>query len=176
MVANLAYGKMLDGYYTRILRAILNKTWKQHLRKQQLNGHLSSISKTTQIRWTRYVEDSRRSKGELISDVLWWTSSCKRASVEWAARIYLQQFCTDTRCSLEDLLETIDNRDELWRRVREIRASYLTWWWWQWYIYIHQSITFFRLWVFPRLVALQRLKNPICPSIIPIIMQGKVID
>ena len=32
--------KNLDGNYTRMLWAILNKSWRQHLTKQQLYGHL----------------------------------------------------------------------------------------------------------------------------------------
>ena len=34
--------KKLDGNYTRILRAILNKSWRQHPSKQQLYCHLST--------------------------------------------------------------------------------------------------------------------------------------
>ena len=36
--------KKLDGNYTRMLRAILNKSWRQHPTKQQLYGHHSSLS------------------------------------------------------------------------------------------------------------------------------------
>ena len=42
--------KKLDGNYTRILRAILNKSWRQHPTKQQLYSHLPSITETIQIR------------------------------------------------------------------------------------------------------------------------------
>ena len=45
--------KKLDGNYTRMLQAILNKTWWQHPTKQQMYGHLPSIMKTIQIRRTR---------------------------------------------------------------------------------------------------------------------------
>ena len=40
--------KTLDGNYTRRLRDVLNKSWKQHLPKQQLYGHLYPISQTIQ--------------------------------------------------------------------------------------------------------------------------------
>ena len=40
----------LDGNYTRMLRAILNKSWRQHATRHQLYGHLSSITKTIQVR------------------------------------------------------------------------------------------------------------------------------
>ena len=38
--------KKLDGNYTWMLHAVLNKSWKQHPTKQQLYNHLPPISKT----------------------------------------------------------------------------------------------------------------------------------
>ena len=38
--------KKLDGNYTRMLRAILNKSWRQHPTRYQLYGHLPPITKT----------------------------------------------------------------------------------------------------------------------------------
>ena len=40
--------KKLDGNYIRILRVILNKSWRQHPTKHQLYGHLPLITKTIQ--------------------------------------------------------------------------------------------------------------------------------
>ena len=62
--------KKLDGNYTRMLQAILNKSWKQHPTKQQLYGHLPSITKTIKIRRTKHAGHCWRSRDELISDVL----------------------------------------------------------------------------------------------------------
>ena len=45
--------KKLDGNDTRILRAILNKSWRQHPTKQKLYGHLSPITKTIKVRRIR---------------------------------------------------------------------------------------------------------------------------
>ena len=45
--------KKLDGNYTRILQAILNKSWQQHPTRHQLYGHLPHITKTIQGRRTR---------------------------------------------------------------------------------------------------------------------------
>ena len=47
--------KKLDKNCTRMLRAILNKSWKQHPAKQQLYSHLLPISKIISIRRTGYV-------------------------------------------------------------------------------------------------------------------------
>ena len=41
--------KKLDGNYTRMLQAILNKSWRQHPTKQQLYGHLPPITKPSKL-------------------------------------------------------------------------------------------------------------------------------
>ena len=65
--------KKLDGNYTRMLRAILNKSRRQHPTMHQLYGHLPPITKTIQVRRTRHAGHCWRSRDELISDVLLWT-------------------------------------------------------------------------------------------------------
>ena len=121
--------KKLDSNYTRMLQTILNKSWRQHPTKQQLYGYLPLIMKTIQVTRTRHAGHCRRSKDELISDILPLTPSQGQAKVGWPARTYVQQLCADTGCSLEDLTGAIDDRDGWQERVREIRAS-STWWWW----------------------------------------------
>ena len=121
--------KKLDGNDTRMLQAILNKSWRQHPTKQQLYGHLSPITKTIPIRWTRHAGHCWRSRDELISNVLLWTPSDGRLKAGRPARTYIQQLCTDTGCSHEDLLEAIDDREGWQERVRDIHAGSVTWWW-----------------------------------------------
>ena len=106
--------KKLDGNWTRMLRAKLNKSWKQHHTIQQLYGHLRPISKTIQIRQTRHPGHCCRSKDELQ-----WTPSHGRASVGQPTRTYLQQLCMDTGCSLEDLLEVMDDKRQMARENQE---------------------------------------------------------
>ena len=62
--------KKLDGNYIRMLRAILNKSWRQHPTRHQLYDHLPSIMKTIQVRRTRHAGHCWRSRDELLSDVL----------------------------------------------------------------------------------------------------------
>ena len=118
---------MFDGNCTRMLRAILNKSWRQHPTKEQLYRHLPPILKTIQIRRMRHAGHCWTSKDELISDILLWTPSRKRARAEQPARTYLQQLGTDTGCSMENLPEAMDNRDKWQERVREICASSTAW-------------------------------------------------
>ena len=71
--------KKLDGNYTRMLRAILNKSWQQHPTRHQLYGHLPPITKTIQVRRTRHAGHCWRSRDELIRDVLLWIPRHGRA-------------------------------------------------------------------------------------------------
>ena len=82
--------KKLDGNYTIMLRAILNKSWRQHPTKPQLYGHLPPIAKTIQVRRTKYAGHCWRSKDELISDVLLWTPTYGRTKAGRPARTYIQ--------------------------------------------------------------------------------------
>ena len=104
--------KKLDGNYTRVLRAILNKSWRQHPTKPQLYGHLPPIVKTIKVRRTRHTGHCWRSRDELISDVLLWTSSYGQAKAGRPARTYIQQLCEDTGCIPEDLPEAMNGREE----------------------------------------------------------------
>ena len=116
--------KRLDGNYTRMLWAILNRSWRQ-----QLYGHLPPSTKTIQIRWTRHAGHCWRSRDELISDILLWTPSHGWAKAGRPARTYIQQLCEDTECSPEDLLKVMNNRERWRERIRDIHADGLTRWW-----------------------------------------------
>ena len=69
----------LDGNSTRMLRSMLNRSWRQHPTNQQLYGHLPPITKTILIRRTRHAGHCWRSRDELISGVLLWTPLHGRA-------------------------------------------------------------------------------------------------
>ena len=124
--------KKLDGNYTRMLRAILNKSWQQHPTRHQLYGHLPPITKTIQVRRTRHAGHCWRSRDELIRDVLLWIPTHGRAKAGWPARTYIQQLCEDTGCCPEDLPRAMNDREEWRERVRDVRATSAIWWWWWW--------------------------------------------
>ena len=122
--------KKLDGNYTRMLRAILKKSWRQHPHKVPTIRPPAPITKAIQVRRTSYAGHCWRSRDELISGVLQWTSIYDRAKAGRPARTYLQQLCEDTGCSPKDLPEAMNNREKWRERVRDIRASGTIWWWW----------------------------------------------
>ena len=86
-------------------------------------GHLPPITKTIQVRRTRYAGHCWRSRDELISDVLLLTPSHGRAKAGRPARTYTQQLCAETGYIPEDLPEAMNDREGWQGRVRDIRAD-----------------------------------------------------
>ena len=119
--------KKLERNYTRLLLAILNKSWQQHPTRHQLYGHLPPITKTIQVRRTRHAGHCWRNKDELISDVLLRTPTYGQAKAGRPVRTYIQQLCEDQRCSPEDQPEARNDREKWRERVWDIHASGTTW-------------------------------------------------
>ena len=106
----------LDGNYTRMLHAVLNKSWKQHPTNKQLYGHLPPISQTIWGRRTRHAGHCWRSGDKLISDVLLWKPKHGHANVGRPLRTYIDQLCEDSGCCAEDLPGATNDRDG-WREI-----------------------------------------------------------
>ena len=101
----------LDGNYTWMLQAILNKSRKQDPAKKQLYGHSPPITETIQVRRTKHVGHCWRSKDDPTRVVLLWTPPYGRANAGRLARAYIQQLSADTGCSPEDLPGATDDRE-----------------------------------------------------------------
>ena len=84
------------------------------------------ITKCIQV----FLSSCWRSRDELMRDVLLWTPTHGRAKAGRPARTYIQQLCEDTGCCPEDLPRAMNEREEWRERVRDIRATSVTWWWW----------------------------------------------
>ena len=137
--------KKLDGNYTRMLRAILNKFWRQHPTRHQLYGHLPLITKTIQVRRTRHAGHCWRSRDELISDVLLWTSHIWPGKSRTTSSNIHPAVMWGYGCNPEDLPRVMNDREEWRERVRDIRACGTTWWWWWWWWWWLNTIHSFAL-------------------------------
>ena len=122
---HLTVYKQKNGNYTRMLRAILNKSWRQH--STYLPSRKLSKLDEPDMRHCWRIRDA------LISDVLLWTPSDGRAKVGRPARTYIQKLCEDSGCSPDDLPEAMNDKEEWRERVRDIRAGGKRWWWW-WFV------------------------------------------
>ena len=77
-----------------VLRAIFNKSWRQHPTRHQLYNHPPPITKTIKVRRTRHAGHCWRSRDELINDVLLWTPAYGQAKAGRPARTYTQHMNT----------------------------------------------------------------------------------
>ena len=110
--------KKLDGNYTRILPAVLKKSSKQHIIKQQFYGHFPPVPQTIKLRQARHANHFWRSKNEPISDVILGTLAYGTTSVARPARIIFIGSVRGgslTRCDGQ-------------KRFKGIRAFSTPWW------------------------------------------------
>ena len=70
--------------------------------------------KTIRVKRTRQAGHCWRSGDKLISNILLWTPSHRQAKTGQPTRTYIQQFCSDTVCSLEDLPRAMGERGSGW--------------------------------------------------------------
>ena len=113
---------LLDGTYTRMLRAILNISWKKHPTKTRLYGHLPPISSTIRLRRLTFAGHCWRSKDEIASELLLWEPTHGDSKRGRPHKTYVDQLLEDIDCEPDELRPTMEDRD-LWRRVVLVRAN-----------------------------------------------------
>jgi hypothetical protein len=113
----------LDGAYTRMLRAALNISWKQHPSKKELYGNIPPISTTIRERRLRFAGHCWRSKDELASNLLLWQPTHGKKTPGRPYKSFIDQLTDDTDCLLEELPNAMSDRKRWRERVTECRAS-----------------------------------------------------
>ena len=86
--------KKLHANYTKILHTVL----KQDPTKYHLYGYLPPV----QVRHAKHTGHCWRSKDELMSDILLWTSTHGHTNVGWLAKTYIHLLFADTGCCCLD--------------------------------------------------------------------------
>ena len=114
--------KMLDGAYTRMLRAILNVSWREHPTKKSLYGGLLPISQTLRQRRLRFAGHCFRSKEELASDLVLWQPNHGFKTRGRPARTYPDQLSDDLGCLKEDLPVLMRDRTRWKEQVIQCRV------------------------------------------------------
>ena len=99
-----------DGTYTRMLRAVLNISWKKHPIKSQQYGHLRLISGRLKERRFCSAGHCCRSKNELVSSLILWTPN-HGSSVGRPSRTFINQLEEVIGCYHYDLPVVMADRD-----------------------------------------------------------------
>ena len=115
--------KKLDGNYIRMLRAILNKSWRQHPKKLQLYGQLPPITKTIKIRRTKRAGHCWRRRDELISDY-----SCGSLHMDEQRQDDQLETTYSSSMPIWDVGLKTCRKQWMIERVARKRQGYLHWW------------------------------------------------
>ena len=116
--------KKIYGTYTRMLRAVTNKSWRDHLTNEQLYGNISKISKSIRMQRLRFAGHCWRSKYIVASDLILWQPQNGNRSRGRPAKTYIDQLRDDTDLLTTDEIKTAMNDREVWNKyVMDYRAS-----------------------------------------------------
>ena len=115
--------KKIDGAYTRMIRATLNVSWKEHLTNKELYGKTPKVTSSIREQILRFTGHCWRSKKELICDVLLWLPKHVKRSRGRPAKTFVDQLVDDTEYNVDELMNAMNDRDEWKLRVNECRAS-----------------------------------------------------
>lgn len=113
----------LDGTYTRMLRAVLGVSWKDHKTNKELYGDLCSITTSLRIRRQNFIGHSWKRKEELARQLLLWEPRQGKRKRGRPAITYVDQLRRDTGLPTEELKTIMDDREEWRKLVKDVRAS-----------------------------------------------------
>ena len=113
----------LSGTYTRMLRAALDVSWKDHPTNKFLYGPLPPLMQTICERRLRFAGHCWRAKQELISDVLFWQPRHGKRKRGRPEKTYIDQMCADAELTVEELKRAMMDRSWWSTRVREFRLT-----------------------------------------------------
>ena len=115
----------IDGNCTRMMGAVLNRSWKKHTTAadQVLTSYLTNHS-----RWAKYAKHCWWNKDGLLSKILEWTHTHGHASVGWPVKTYIHQLSADLQRAIDDR----DRRQEGDKGIHVVGTYW--WWWWWWYL------------------------------------------
>ena len=113
--------RKIDGAYTRMLRAALNKPWKDLLTNKELYGNIPPITTSIRQQRIRFAGHCWRSKEELAADLKLWMPSRVKRSLGRPRKTYIDQLVENSRCRAEDLATAVSDREE-WRERVVIRS------------------------------------------------------
>ena len=106
--------KALDGCYTRMLRKVLNISWKQHMTNKELYGDLPKLTHKICVRRKRFAGHCYRSKNEPVSKTVLWTPKHGARRRGKPATSYRDTLCKDTGLEVSELGTAMEDRS-IWR-------------------------------------------------------------
>ena len=113
----------LNGNYTRMLRAVLNVSWSQHVTNTDLYRNMPKVTTTILKRRLRFSGHCWRSNEELIHQALLWHPKHGKRNRGRPVRSYIDQLEKDTGLNRTELPTAMEDRIAWRELVDDIRVS-----------------------------------------------------
>ena len=121
-----ALEKRINGNYTRMLRAILNRSCKDYPNNKDIYGNIPDICTSIRQQIFRFSGHCWRSKLELASDVIIWQPTHGKIKRGRPRRTYVEQLVDDTHYDVNEIKKSMEDRDG-WRKIVKIYRASSTW-------------------------------------------------
>ena len=114
---NKKLNKSLDGCYTRMLRKVLNVSWKQHLTNTELYGPLPPVSTTIRQRRLKFAGHSVRHQEHTVSELVLWEPSHGTKNKGGQPKTFVDILKEDTGCRSTNEIKTCMEDRDVWRGI-----------------------------------------------------------
>ena len=106
----------IDGLYTKLLRRVLNISWRDHVSNRELYGNLPLLSSTIRQRRLRFAGHCFRAENQLVTNLLFWSPNLGRRGQGAGFKTYPKQIQEDTNLLNENEIKGLMADRNLWRQ------------------------------------------------------------
>ena len=113
----------IDGLYTKLLRRILNLSWRDHVTNKELYGDIPPLSSTIRQRRMRFAGHCFRAGDQPVSKLVFWSPKGKRSRGP-GLKTYPKMLAEDTGVNSENEINNLMGDRHIWcQRVRDVLVS-----------------------------------------------------
>ena len=106
----------IDGLYTKLLRRVLNISWRDHVSNRELYGNIPLLSSTIRQRRLRFAGHCFRAENQPVTNLLFWSPNQGKRGQGNSFKTYLKQIREDTNLLNENEIKAIMADRNLWRQ------------------------------------------------------------
>ena len=106
----------IDGLYTKLLRRVLNISWRDHVSNVQLYGKLPLLSSTIRQRRLRFAGHCYRAENQPVTNLLFWTPSEGKRGQGAGIKTYPKLIRKDTNLTSDCEVKGLMAERHLWHR------------------------------------------------------------
>ena len=106
----------LDGLYTKLLRRVLNVSWRDHISNKELYSKLPLLSSTIRQRRLHFAGHCFRTINQPVTDLLLWTPSMGKRGRGAGIKTFPKSLLEDTALSSNHEIQILMADRQLWRQ------------------------------------------------------------